>query len=500
LTAISNATQPSICITQQQIDLFSQASHDRNPLHLDAQYARRTIFGEPVVFGVLAALAAMSQIDDRPNAALAAVTLDFRNPLFVGVPYRVEVKTKSPTEQTVSLLDGGTPLLTAKLQFAPAVLHGSQPPVLPPQRTASNNLEPDSLHAGRTFQGRYGVDLAAFEQLVTQWDVRRKGILPEQVAAMMWASYLVGMELPGTRALFARLSLKFTPAAADGPLDYTAVIESFDDRFDQLRTDVTLQRSGVPFGAGSIIAHVRRDSPRCSNQALMELLPTSQKLRGKTALVTGGSRGLGAAIVQALALQGCTVFLNFHRSEAEAAAVRESLPPGAGPVHLVQGDAGDPLAFAALREQLPQLDFLIACASPPIRPMTLEHATLDRFSQFISQSIAMVSVPMATFLQPLSASQGCAVVVSSEYARTAPALFPHYVAAKRAIEGLVQSIAASSKNVRFLVLRPPKLLTDQTNTAMGREGAILTERVAGSLLAHLIEPPPGPQVAWMEKF
>ena len=59
----------------------------------------------------------------------------------------------------------------------------------------------------------------------------------------------------------------------------------------------------------------------------------------KIVLVTGGSRGIGAAAVQAFARAGCRVILNYNKSEAAARAIADAWP---GQVFSVQADVSDP--------------------------------------------------------------------------------------------------------------------------------------------------------------
>ena len=73
---------------------------------------------------------------------------------------------------------------------------------------------------------------------------------------------------------------------------------------------------------------------------------TDRFLDGKAALVTGGSRNLGAAISSALAERGATVAVNYHSSERDAEDLVASLP-GAGHV-AVAGDCGTPQGVEAL--------------------------------------------------------------------------------------------------------------------------------------------------------
>ncbi len=78
----------------------------------------------------------------------------------------------------------------------------------------------------------------------------------------------------------------------------------------------------------------------------------SKTLSGKVALVTGGSRGLGAATAAALADQGADVAINYVASEEKAAAVVEGLKAKGVRAIAIQADQGDPAASGPLIEKV----------------------------------------------------------------------------------------------------------------------------------------------------
>lgn len=496
-----------ICITPADMTLFSAVSHDINPLHASADYARRTPFGEPVVFGILGALASMQHTPSRPAQALSKASLLFSNPLYVGIDYRVVVES-ADTEDRVEVLDGRRRMIECTFTYCD-LAHPTHRTLPSSEGVASQTVPAEWGEFALTDQlsasGEYMPPSQQTEQLIARWQLNDKGITPAQVGALAWTSYIVGMEIPGKQAAYSRLEMNLT-AGRPGPTAYRYVAKLVrrDPRFNLLRLAAQLRDGAMVVADAQIAAFVRSDSRACSFDALEELLPPSQALQGKVALVIGGSRGLGAALVGALASQGCTVFLNYARSQREAKAIRDGAARGSGEVRLLAGDAADYRWCKQQRETIARefdgLDFLICNASPAIQPLDFTADTLDRFHQFVDQSLRLVTAPLAAFSEPLKSRDGLAVIISSVYAKTAPAEFPHYVAAKAAIEGLIRSISTHKGSSRCVMVRPPKLLTDQTNTPLGKKGAVIPERIAAKVVSALLEEPSPGEVQILEDF
>ena len=497
----------TVCFTTQDLARFSAASGDRNPLHLSEEYARATPYGERVVFGLLGVLAALGHLADRQDRLLQRLSVEFRNPLSVGIPYRLEALETSAERACVKLYDVTRLMLKATFTFVPGYKKTRETRV--PKAacfTEAEDRKKEDLPAGTRVTGVYGPATSELVQLITQWRLSEKGATTRQLAAMLWASFVVGMQLPGKRAVFWRLELTLYPE--DGPQDtllsYDVAVQDFDERFDLLHSAGTLSAAGTRCATADMWAFVRQDSPQPSLRRLTDLIPRSDRLKGKVALVIGGSRGLGAAITQALASQGCTVFLNYHQCRAEAEKIRASLGDTSNLIELAQGDASEIEWCRTLRQRIVEryggLDLLIGNASPPIRPLSFVPEKLAQFQNFLTQSVSLASMPMSTFLNDLSERSGWNVLVSSAFVNDRPAEWPHYVTAKCAIEGLAQWAAVHSPKVHTLIVRPPKLLTDQTNTTVGRQGAMEIERAAAAIVGRISCPDSSSTVQILETF
>ena len=107
----------------------------------------------------------------------------------------------------------------------------------------------------------------------------------------------------------------------------------------------------------------------------------SKTLSGKVALVTGGSRGLGAAIAAALADQGADVAISYVASEEKAASVVEGLKAKSVRAVAVQADQGDPAASEPLIRKVVatfgKLDILVNNAAVAWQGKTIDDPEID---------------------------------------------------------------------------------------------------------------------------
>jgi NAD(P)-dependent dehydrogenase (short-subunit alcohol dehydrogenase family) len=453
------------------LELFAGASYDRNPLHLLPDYARRTPYGQRVVYGILGALAALASTE--ATGRLSRISIEFPRPIFLDVDYTLDSKGGSTV-----LLDGSKPLLKVRLEF-----ESGKPCDFRFQPPAHIRGEPavlgeDLLQPGLTRHGEYAPDPEGALSLFRRLGLDSAAWGPLPLGVLLSSSYLAGMELPGERALFYRLSLQFLPAPpCQGKLDWVATLLS-RNALNLLRSKVSLSAGGTPVAEGEMEALLRPNPVSVSGEPSVR----SRELEGKVALVTGGSRGLGAAIARSLAWRGATVLAGFQRGRDSAALLAEELKDAPGSVVLLQGDAADLDGCRALASRYPKLDFLILNACPPALQMNVEPDTIVRINDYLAQAFALVSIPLSVFA---AQTDNRLVLISSAYVETAFKEFPQYVAMKSAAEALLRVVAQIHRRPGYLIVRPPKLLTDMTNTPFGGGNAlgagVMAERIVASL-------------------
>jgi 3-oxoacyl-[acyl-carrier protein] reductase len=173
---------------------------------------------------------------------------------------------------------------------------------------------------------------------------------------------------------------------------------------------------------------------------------TANGLRGRTALVTGGSRGIGAAISRALAEAGAAVAINYRERTDEAKKLAEDLLKTGVNIITLQADVSLAPAvskmFDTAKSELGAIDILINNAGIAITRSIDDLSEAD-FDRTIATNLKSVFLCTQAVLPIMRAKKwGRIVNISSGAARGAGAIGPHYNASKAGVEGLTRGYAA----------------------------------------------------------
>ncbi|HXJ15353.1 MAG TPA: 3-oxoacyl-ACP reductase family protein [Candidatus Limnocylindrales bacterium] len=170
----------------------------------------------------------------------------------------------------------------------------------------------------------------------------------------------------------------------------------------------------------------------------------SKKLEGKIALITGGSRGIGAAIAKRLALDGATIAITYAKDANAASAVVRAIEQSGGKAIAIQADAAKAEAVKAAVEKafatFGRLDVLVNNAGTAI-PKPFEEATLEEMDRVIDINIRGVFVATQAALKHMK-SGGRVIMIGSAVGErvAAPGLVP-YAGTKGAVKMFTQALA-----------------------------------------------------------
>lgn len=425
---------------------FARVSGDCNPLHMDALAARRSPAGEPVVHGVNAVLWALNAWNAPAGIRLVRLAVAFRRFIVLGRPVRLVETARRDGFAQLAVNDGDGGCLTVKLYWQDGTTEdeGDLPPPAP--ATAPRLL---TLTQMEGLSGR--LPIAAGDD---PWWVGQAGAVRllgrRGVARLAALSRLVGMDCPGRHSMFSTFDVHFAPGAGDTWLDYG--VTATDSRFAL----VSLRVGSGPM-SGEVKAFMT-PAPPVLDPGRVRAAVSPGEFAGQTALIVGGSRGIGAATALVLAAGGARCLITYRDGAAEAEEVLRM----AGSGRAVQLDAAWPEARMAAALADEAVSHVYYFATPKIFGKAGRGFDRDRFDRLIDVYVDGFDRVLAA-CRPTAAADGLRAYYPSTVAidEMVPELL-EYAMAKAAGESYCRQVA----DVRVVVERLPRVGTDQTASVM----------------------------------
>ncbi len=233
----------------------------------------------------------------------------------------------------------------------------------------------------------------------------------------------------------------------------------------------------------------------------------STKLEGKIALITGGSRGIGAAIAKRLAADGANVAITYTKGAEAAASVVKEIERAGRKAIAIQADATDADAVEAAVEkaaaELGQIDILVNNAGTAI-PKRFEDTTLKELDHMLDLNVRGVFVATQAALKQMKNGGRIITIGSCVGERNMTPGLAAYSATKGAVKMFAQSLSreVGSRGITVNNVQPGPIDTDlnpasgdwaapqKANTALDRYGSVdevaaLVAFVAGPEAAYI---------------
>jgi acyl dehydratase/NAD(P)-dependent dehydrogenase (short-subunit alcohol dehydrogenase family) len=458
---MSSATLASKTFDSGDQAFFAGLSGDFNPIHMDSQVARRTQAGAAVVHGMHAVLWSLERLVDSGaiKGGIAGLKVQFAKFIPVGSEVRLDLRSRDDKSIRAELALGGltTTILNFTLGKAKAGVGNVLPQDSPEISLADRPVEFVGLGAVAGLSGRMDIADPA-RRLEDRFPHAAAALGRGRIAALTLLSRLVGMICPGLHSIFAGFAINLieTPQREDG---LWFRVSGTDERFRMIR--MAVNGAGID---GSVQAFLRWPPVVQASMSDVAKLVAPTEFGGSTALILGGSRGLGALTSKVIAAGGGKVVASYATGRDEAERLAEEICS-----HASQ-DACRVIPYDARRSASDQLTEL-ACepshlyyfATPPIARQKNELFVPSLFDEFI-QVYVKGFYDCCRALVERTPRPLTAFYPSSVFVEDAPAGMAEYSMAKIAGENLCDSMNRSVGRVRVIVARLPRLRTDQTAT------------------------------------
>jgi glucose 1-dehydrogenase len=209
-------------------------------------------------------------------------------------------------------------------------------------------------------------------------------------------------------------------------------------------------------------------------------------LNGQSALVTGGSSGIGAAVARALAAAGAKVTINYHSGQEAAEEIVSDIKSSGGDAFAVEADVSDEAAVermtTAAVERFGRLDVLVANSGlqkdAPFRELSLEDwrqvIDVNLTGQFLSCRAAVRQFVAQDERRELSKARGKIICMSSVHEVIPWAGHVNYAASKGGIMLMMKSLAqeVAPERIRVNSIAPGAIRTPINKNAWETEEAL----------------------------
>lgn len=222
----------------------------------------------------------------------------------------------------------------------------------------------------------------------------------------------------------------------------------------------------------------------------------------KVAIVTGASRGIGAATAKLLAKNGYAVCVNYHQSATEAEKVVAEITGHGGEAIAVRADMGreDEIIqlFSSIDKSLGSVTLLVNNAGTNGGITQVENITLDQLQRVFSTNVYGTFIASREAIKRMKTNGGGSIVnISSEAAKFGGNNLTHYAASKAAINTLTIGFAreVAHHNIRVNTISPGVINTEIHENSTPERIAVLMKSLPMGRMGEAMEV--AHTVAWL---
>jgi len=497
------SSQVRFQVTDTMVRRFAELIEDRSFLHSSGEFARRSMYRQQVVHGMLP-IGFLSHVNFLNPGALGCSLIElsgnFIEPVHIGDKLQLHA-TAADFDEADSVIachyyikkDGTGRIVArgkARVRFSNLKeLSGSVTSgegmgavsVLEERLPLARDLklEDISLNDSDTFSFRLSENgVHALLRILNEGFLKENGmhvpdstpnLFPELLAVMLFSSS-VGMCIPGRYATFMafqadikkRISLNrsyFLRGTVTHVSRSTRIIKKEISICNAEDMDLSV--------SGKVSALVNTPPPKMPAIKALRESALDMGLRGKVILVTGASRGIGETTAKLFSLHGSKVVVNFYRGREDAGRIVEEILSAGGDAISVQADVSDRRQVAEMVKEVVEkyrtVDVLVNNAVRDFRPVAFEGLSWDDIRQDLDV-ILRGTFNCCKEVIPLMAKQrhGKIINIGTVASDDPPPNQVKYVIAKSGLVGLTRSLSIelAPKKIQVNMVVPSFVDTD----------------------------------------
>lgn len=440
---------------------FSEHSGDRNPIHVDPIYSRRSLAGGPIVHGVHLVLWALEEAltNGLDLRVPAGISVRFVQPVLVGTQVALKVEPLQHSGEVRLGIYSPEGSLMVSVHFLQGV-EVQMPEIEDNHNDSPSRLtrEPRRLDWQAILSSGGEWESVSLNPSLTRasWPGVSSSCGYHFVELLIGLSRLVGMECPGLNSLFRefRLQRHENFEVADWPSTY--LVKNSDERFNLIELSIQ-----TPLYAGELSVFMRPEPTQAPPMSAVLERTVPGSLAGERALIVGGSRGIGAVTAKALAASGAEVCITYASGEKDANEVLDDI--------LSNGMVASGLQLNVL-ESAPQLSMIFHVFKPTVlyyfATPFIFGGRRDVFSEELVQTFrAYYCSAFETVVRDAFQAGIRLIWHPSSTVLDSPRLeMREYALAKAEQELLAGTLMAQLPGLVISCPRLPRTATDQTNT------------------------------------
>ncbi len=489
--------------TQTLIQRFAAFCGDCNALHTDENYARTTKFRSCIAHGMLP-VSYLAFLPLESNQCIRSMKINFIKPVRIGDV--LQLAWHSPVEKQIhfSFKHGHTTVISGTLQLGETDL--ALPTTDAPAESAlvlhhlteaayTFNEVPDAPVNIPFVLGT--PQLNSFKQLLCSGFPHAHSMplhtaLAMQLMPLCLASTYTGMYRPGKFATILDITIDYdelpgthSQANFEGAVTFRSALTHI------IKSDFTINTAAGTWARGKIASEVNDKQTATPQLPVVATAIPQTNLNGRTAVVTGASRGIGAYIAKALAASGCNVVLNYHQGQAEAEAIAEEINHnGCAKAITASASVTDAVAVKQMMgdaiHNFGQIDFLINNAVSNFLEVPFLELTAAQLEQDLDVIVkGAFHTCQAAIPHMMSRQFGRIINISSATVHVPVRGHAHYITAKSGLQGLTRALAAEfgSYNITTNIITPTLIETDLTKQFNHMQLEMLKKNIPAQRLA-----------------